>query len=153
MRTKVLWIYPQGESRKVGIYGKQVNNLVSTIRREIGYLSVFVETGAYPKRRITKKSMKTKRIAKMLGVSLVAVLAFSLGALSLPVSADPDPHEWSTINTPSWEDNVILPGSDLRDMAIGGNGDVVYVVARLDNCSDGRDRDLCESVCSQRKWD
>jgi len=78
--------------------------------------------------------MKTKRIAKILGVSLVAVLAFSLGAFALPVSADS--MEWSTINTPSWEDNVILPGSDLRDMAIGGNGDVIYVVATLGLCRD-----------------
>ena len=78
--------------------------------------------------------MKTKRIAKILGLGLAAALAFSLGAGIGLTPASADVHEWSTINTPSWEDNVILPGSDLRDMAIGGeNGDVIYVIATLDD--------------------
>ena len=85
--------------------------------------------------------MKTRKIAKILGLGLAVALAFSLGAGIGLTPASADVHEWSTIHTPSWADNVILPGSDLRDMAVGGdNGDVIYVIATL-AC---RTSDWCE---------
>jgi hypothetical protein len=65
--------------------------------------------------------MKTKRIAKILGLGLAAALAFSLGAGIGLTPASADVHEWSTITTPSWEDYVILPDSDIQDYAIEGD--------------------------------
>ena len=71
--------------------------------------------------------MKTRKIAKLLGLGLATALAFSLGASLLPVSADVQ--EWSEVTTPSWEDYVIEPDSDILDYAVGGtDGDTVYAV-------------------------
>ncbi|MFC2024720.1 hypothetical protein ACFLTJ_04035, partial [Chloroflexota bacterium] len=36
--------------------------------------------------------------------------------------------EWTLENTPSWEDMVILPASDILDYDIGGDGDTIYAV-------------------------
>ena len=73
--------------------------------------------------------MKTKRIAKILGLGLAAALAFSLGAGIGISPASADVHEWSTITTPSWEDYVIFPDSEILDYAVGGeDGNTVYSV-------------------------
>ena len=70
--------------------------------------------------------MNTKRIAKFLGLGLATALAFSLGAgvISTPVSAGVQ--EWDTITTPSWEDNVIAPGTEIFDYAVGPDGETIY---------------------------
>ena len=54
----------------------------------------------------------------------------------MPAAADTT--EWSTINTPSWEDGVILPASDILDYDISGeDGNTIYVVAEVDRaCAD-----------------
>ena len=58
--------------------------------------------------------MKTKLISKILGVGLALGLTFSLGAAFIAApGAQADEMEWGTVNTPSWEDMVILPDSDI----------------------------------------
>jgi len=64
------------------------------------------------------------------------------GTIAVDVTATPTQHsacgvEWSSINTPSWEDGVILPGNDILDYDISGaDGSVIYVVAEVDrDCS------------------
>jgi hypothetical protein len=75
--------------------------------------------------------MKSK-ISKILGIGLTAGLVFGLiGALfAAPVSADL--MEWGIVNTPSWEDNVIEPGSDIYDYAVGPDGDTIVAVGGRD---------------------
>jgi hypothetical protein len=70
--------------------------------------------------------MITKKIAKFLGLGLATALAFSLGAgiIGSPVSAGSQ--EWDTITTPSWEDNVIAPGTEIFDYAVGPDGETIY---------------------------
>ncbi|MFC1956710.1 hypothetical protein ACFLVY_00210 [Chloroflexota bacterium] len=72
--------------------------------------------------------MIKSEISRILGVGLTAGLVFGLiGTLfAAPVSADLV--DWGLVNTPSWEDLVIVPGSDILDYAIGGDGDVIYAV-------------------------
>jgi len=76
------------------------------------------------------------KITKILGIGLSAGLVFGLiGALfAAPVSADL--MEWGIVNTPSWEDMVIVPASDILDYDIGGDGDTIYAVLEV-----GCDRD------------
>jgi hypothetical protein len=74
--------------------------------------------------------MKTRKIAKILGLGLAAALAFSLGAgLVTPASAGVQ--EWDTITTPSWEDNVIAPGTDIFDYAVGPDGETIYATGAI----------------------
>ncbi|MDD4984551.1 MAG: sialidase family protein [Dehalococcoidales bacterium] len=77
--------------------------------------------------------MKTKLISKILGVGLALGMVFSLGAafIATPV-AQADEMEWGAVNTPSWDDLVILPSSDILDYAVGGDeGDIIYAVLEL----------------------
>jgi photosystem II stability/assembly factor-like uncharacterized protein len=75
--------------------------------------------------------MKNK-IHKILGIGLSVGLVFGLiGAIfAAPVSADL--MKWSTINTPSWKDHVIEPGSDIYDYAVGSDGDTIVAVGGRD---------------------
>ena len=77
--------------------------------------------------------MKPKLISKILGVGLAIGLVLSLGAAFIaPPAAQADQMEWSPVNTPSWDDLVILPASDIMDYAVGGDeGDIIYAVLRL----------------------
>ena len=79
--------------------------------------------------------MKTKLISKILGVGLAIGLVFSLGAAFIaPTAAQADQMEWSPVHTPSWDDLVILPSSDILDYAVGGDeGDVIYAVLELES--------------------
>jgi len=80
--------------------------------------------------------MKTRKIAKILGLGLAAALAFSLGAgLVTPASAGVQ--EWDTVTTPSWEDNVIVPGADIYDFAVGPDGETIYAVGAIKGGDDG----------------
>jgi len=75
-------------------------------------------------------------LSKILGIGLSAGLIFGLiGTLfAAPVSADL--MEWGIVNTPSWEDLVILPASDILDYDIGGDGDVIYAVLEtVEDCN------------------
>jgi len=80
--------------------------------------------------------MKNK-ISKILGIGLTAGLAFGLiGSLfAAPVYADL--MEWGIVNTPSWEDLVIVPGSDILDYDIGGDGDTIYAVLESNETCNG----------------
>ncbi|MDD5511239.1 MAG: hypothetical protein PHI12_10570 [Dehalococcoidales bacterium] len=77
--------------------------------------------------------MKTKLISKILGVGLALGLTLSLGAAFIAAPAvQADEMEWGQVNTPSWEDMVILPGSDIIDYAVGGDeGEIVFAVLEL----------------------
>ena len=81
-----------------------------------------------------------RRISKILGIGLSAGLIFTLiGAVFAgPVSADL--MEWGIVNTPSWEDNVIVPGADIYDYAVGGeDGNTIYAVGAIKGGDDGID--------------
>ena len=84
-----------------------------------------------------KGRMKTKLLSKLLGVGLAIGLTFSLGAAFIASpAAQADEMEWGQVNTPSWEDMVILPASDILDYAVGEDeGDVVYAVLELESSS------------------
>ncbi|MDD5511236.1 MAG: hypothetical protein PHI12_10555 [Dehalococcoidales bacterium] len=77
--------------------------------------------------------MKTKLISKILGVGLTLGLVFSLGAAFIASpAAQADEMEWGPVGTPSWDDMVILPSSDILDYAVGGDeGDIVYAILEL----------------------
>ncbi|MDD5591179.1 MAG: hypothetical protein PHY18_04560 [Dehalococcoidales bacterium] len=77
--------------------------------------------------------MKTKLLSKILGVGLAIGLVLSLGAAFLPAGeAQADQMEWGAVNTPSWDDLVILPSSDILDYAVGGDeGDIIYAVLEV----------------------
>jgi hypothetical protein len=81
--------------------------------------------------------MKSK-ISKILGIGLSAGFILSLiGAIfTVPVAADL--MKWGIVNTPSWEDLVILPASNIIDYDIGGDtGDIIYAVLEVDeSCVD-----------------
>jgi len=77
--------------------------------------------------------MKTKLLSKILGVGLALGLVFAMGTAVIPTDeAQADEMEWGTVTTPSWDDLVILPASDILDYAIGGDeGDIIYAVLEL----------------------
>jgi len=77
--------------------------------------------------------MKTKLFSKILGVGLAIGLVFALGAAFIPAEeARADEMEWGMVTTPSWEDLVIEPGSDIFDyVAAGENGDIVYALGAI----------------------
>ncbi|MBE9512983.1 MAG: hypothetical protein IMY77_02870, partial [Chloroflexi bacterium] len=75
--------------------------------------------------------MKTKRISKLLGWGLSIAVVLSLGLAALPVGAQGE-MEWAEVATPSWEDEVIAPGSEIYDYAIGSDdGDIVYALGAV----------------------
>jgi hypothetical protein len=45
--------------------------------------------------------------------------------------------EWGIVNTPSWEDLVIVPGSDILDYDIGGDDDTIYAVLESNETCNG----------------
>jgi len=77
--------------------------------------------------------MKTKLFSKILGVGLAIGLVFALGAAIIPAGeARADEMEWGTVTTPSWDNLVIEPGSDISDyVAAGENGDIVYALGHI----------------------
>ena len=83
--------------------------------------------------------MKSNLISKMLGIGVAASTVIALaGALftAAPVAADTT--KWTTINTPSWEDGVILPANNILDYDISGeDGNTIYVIAEVDRDCQG----------------
>ena len=76
--------------------------------------------------------MKTKLLSKILGVGLAVGLVFALGATVIPAGeARADQMEWGKVNTPSWEDNVIAPGTDIFDYAVGPDGETIYATGAI----------------------
>ncbi|MDD5509560.1 MAG: hypothetical protein PHI12_01925 [Dehalococcoidales bacterium] len=76
--------------------------------------------------------MKTKLLSKILAVGLAIGLVFALGAAVIPAGeAQADEMEWGEVNTPSWEDNVIAPGTDIFDYAVGPDGETIYATGAI----------------------
>ena len=77
--------------------------------------------------------MKNKKLPKILGIALAIVLAFGLVAAVMPADeVQAGTSKWTRTNTPSIKTELQLqPGTDLYDMAIGPDGDTVYVVGAL----------------------
>ena len=81
--------------------------------------------------------MRFGRFNKFLGIGLTAGLVVASLAAVFAVPAVAGEMEWTLENTPSWEDMVILPGSDILDYDIGGDGDIIYAVLEVDeSCVD-----------------
>ena len=78
--------------------------------------------------------MKSNLFSKILGVGVAASTVIALARRPLVASpAAADTTKWTTINTPSWKDGVILPASDILDYDISGDdGNTIYVVAEVD---------------------
>ena len=72
-----------------------------------------------------------KRISKILGIGMTTGLIFGLVGALFAAPASADLMEWGIVNTPSWEDMVILPQSDILDYDIGGDGDTIFVALEL----------------------
>jgi len=69
------------------------------------------------------------------------VVASLTAAFAAPAAAGE--MEWTLENTPSWEDMVILPASDILDYDIGGDGDTIYAILETSTrCNDVGDNDL-----------
>ncbi|MFC1957147.1 hypothetical protein ACFLVY_02510, partial [Chloroflexota bacterium] len=97
------------------------------------------------------------RIAKILGIGLTAGLIFGLIGAVFAAPASAGMMEWTTINTPSWEDLVILPASDILDYDIGGDGDTIYAALEsLESCNgvgvDGETFALVKSTDGGVTW-
>ena len=75
--------------------------------------------------------MKRKTISKILGWGLATGLIFTSIAAVFAAPAAAGEMEWTMTNTPSWEDMVILSGSDILDYDIGGDGDTIYAVLEV----------------------
>ncbi|MDD5083223.1 MAG: sialidase family protein, partial [Dehalococcoidales bacterium] len=76
--------------------------------------------------------MKNKLLSKILGVGVAASTVIALGGAFLASPAAADTTKWTTINTPSQEDYVIVPGADIYDYAVGGeDGSIVYAVGEI----------------------
>jgi photosystem II stability/assembly factor-like uncharacterized protein len=87
---------------------------------------------------VRRKYLMKNRISKISGIGLSAGVVFGLiGTLfAAPVSADL--MEWGLVNTPSWEDNVIVPGADIYDYAVGGDdGNTIYAAGAIKGGNDG----------------
>jgi hypothetical protein len=81
------------------------------------------------------------RISKILGIGLSSGLVLGLIGALFAAPASADLMEWGIVNTPSWEDLVILPASDILDYDIGGDGDTIYAVLDM------------ISACTEVGWD
>jgi len=78
---------------------------------------------------------KGKWLSRALHVTIA--LSFILGALVVApsVSADPGTSKWEKQATPTDDDLVILPGSDIIDFDIAGDGETVYAIGTwYDEC-------------------
>ena len=85
--------------------------------------------------------MKSKRIAKILGVGLSVGLVFALIGAVFAAPAMAGEMKWTTVNTPDWGDNVITPGTDILDYDIGGDGDIVFAILEVGCVASGGLRD------------
>jgi photosystem II stability/assembly factor-like uncharacterized protein len=64
-----------------------------------------------------------------LGLSIGLIFALISVLFAGPVAADE--MKWTTMNTPSWKDNVITPGSDIYDWDVGPDGDTIYATGAI----------------------
>ena len=81
--------------------------------------------------------MKNKRISKILGWGLSSGLIFASVAAIFVSPAVADEVEWGKVNTPSWADHVIEPGSDIYGYDIDGDdGDFIVAVGAVNGSDD-----------------
>jgi len=69
--------------------------------------------------------------ARAMYILIAAALAISLiltGAISQKVSADPGMSEWTRVDTPTTDDFLLTPGSDIIDYAVADGGEVAYAI-------------------------
>jgi hypothetical protein len=81
------------------------------------------------------KMTKGKWLSRVLHVTIA--LSFVLGALVVApsVSADPGTSKWEKQGTPTEDDKVILPGSDILDFDVAGDGETIYAIGTwYDSC-------------------
>ena len=74
-------------------------------------------------------------------VPRTVLVALALLVVGIPAAASADSSEWSRVSTPTDEDLVILPGSDIIDYAVAGySGDTLYAIGLwYDACLDSGD--------------
>jgi hypothetical protein len=101
------------------------------------------------------------KISKILGVSLALVMALSLTIALAPVSvgADPGVLKWTKTETPSLstsDGRVIYKASDWWDMAVGPDGDTVWVIGQQSvndsNCLDLTEPRAMKSTNGGKTW-
>ena len=75
-------------------------------------------------------------------------LSFILGALVVApsVSADPGTSKWEKQTTPTEEDKVILPGSDIIDFDVAGDGVTIYAIGTWFDYCGGDSNDMWSVV-------
>ncbi len=81
--------------------------------------------------------IKGKWFTRALHVTIA--LSFVLGAFVVApsVSADPGTSQWEKQTTPTDDDKVILPGSDIIDFDMAGDGKTIYAIGTwYNNCED-----------------
>jgi len=76
---------------------------------------------------IMRKLLASFRVTLALAIGLVLAVSL-LPASGRMARADPGELEWTKVTTPSEEDLVILPGSDIYGLAVGPDGDTIYAV-------------------------
>ncbi|MCK9357937.1 MAG: hypothetical protein M0R22_12470, partial [Dehalococcoidia bacterium] len=86
---------------------------------------------------------KGKWFTRALHVTIA--LSFVLGAFVVAPSAvsaaDPNTSEWLKQGTPTEEDLVLLPGSDIIDFDVAGDGKTIYAIGTLQKGCDPEDMD------------
>jgi hypothetical protein len=67
--------------------------------------------------KMFRKQNASSLSARLLIATTIAIFAVSIPANIQPANADPGTMEWTEINTPSMEDGVIAPNSDIICMS------------------------------------
>jgi hypothetical protein len=75
--------------------------------------------------------MKIRKLKGALGIGLTVGVVFAMIGVVLAAPAAADLTKWTTVNTPSWADKVIEPGSDIFDYAVGPDGDTIYAIGAI----------------------
>ena len=98
--------------------------------------------------------------ARAMYILVAAALAMSLiltGAFTGKVSADPGMSEWTRVSTPTIDDWLLAPESDIIDFAVGDGGEVAYAIVYSDYDMDGDFLDegyrLLKSEDGAATWD
>ena len=100
--------------------------------------------------------MKIKSLKGALGIGLTAGLVVSSLAAVFTSPAVAGEMEWTRENTPSWDDMLILPSSDILDYDIGPDGDIIYAVLAVNEAAvevgDNDDFALVKSTDGGHSW-
>jgi len=75
--------------------------------------------------------MKIRKLKGALGIGLTVGVVFAMIGVVLAAPAAADLTKWTTVNTPSWADHVIEPGSDIHDYAVAPDGDTIYAIGAI----------------------